>query len=186
MRRGSDATTCAKLLLAGAVTIFACVFSSGAFAGEPGPLGDEYAEPQDGFSASRNGASEILGKPGPRPRKSRPIDADCDAYAADYADRYLGSGDPTGDIVSGAMAGAVGGGAWEGPSGAQRGAAAGGALAVLGNLAAYPGGWEGLYDMAYQMCRQQKRNSNAAGCTSNAEVNGGGGSDILRARSKCR
>ncbi|GGB41229.1 hypothetical protein GCM10011316_11480 [Roseibium aquae] len=80
---------------------------------------------------------------------------DCHIYAADYANQYIGSGDPIGDAVRGGMAGAVAGGAWAGESGARRGAQAGGALGVLNNLGSYPGGWQALYDMAYQMCAQQ-------------------------------
>ncbi len=91
----------------------------------------------------------------PIPLPAIPRTADCDAYATAYADSYRGSGDPTGDIVDRAMGGAVAGGAWAGPGGARRGARAGGALAVLDNLAAYPGGWQALYDMAYQLCRNE-------------------------------
>jgi len=109
---------------------------------------------------------------------------DCHVYAADYANQYIGSGDPVGDAVSGGMAGAVVGGAWAGRSGARRGAEAGGALGVLDNLGSYPGGWQALYDMAYQMCLQQTSRVNAAplepipplgaprpGCRSQATVN---------------
>ncbi|WP_417667221.1 hypothetical protein [Roseibium sp.] len=91
----------------------------------------------------------------PIPLPAVPRAANCDAYARAYADSYRGSGDPTGDIVAGGMRGAVAGGAWQGPSGARRGARAGGALAVLDNLASYPGGWQALYDMAYQLCRNE-------------------------------
>lgn len=80
---------------------------------------------------------------------------DCVVYATDYANAHMGSGDPVGDAVSGGMAGAVVGGAWQGPSGAYRGARAGGALGVLDNLGSMPGGWQALYDTAYQMCLQQ-------------------------------
>lgn len=81
--------------------------------------------------------------------------AACQRYARDYADAHMGSGDPLGDLVDGGMRGAVAGGAWDGPSGAERGAVAGGALGVLDNLGTYPGGWQALYDMAYQMCVNQ-------------------------------
>ena len=81
--------------------------------------------------------------------------AACQSYARDYADAHKGSGDPLGDLVDGGMRGVVAGGAWDGPSGAERGAVAGGALSVLDNLGAYPGGWQALYDMAYQMCVNQ-------------------------------
>lgn len=80
---------------------------------------------------------------------------DCVVYATDYANARMGSGDVVGDAVSGGMTGAVVGGAWRGPSGARRGARAGGALGVLDNLGSMPGGWQALYDMAYQMCIQQ-------------------------------
>jgi hypothetical protein len=80
---------------------------------------------------------------------------DCVVYATDYANARMGSGDVVGDAVSGGMTGAVVGGAWRGPSGARRGARAGGALAVMDNLGSMPGGWQALYDMAYQMCLQQ-------------------------------
>jgi len=87
---------------------------------------------------------------------------DCVIYATDYANAHMGSGDPVGDAVSGGMAGAVVGGEWRGPVGAYRGARAGGALGVLDNLGSYPGGWQALYDMAYQMCQQQSSGVNAA------------------------
>ncbi len=80
---------------------------------------------------------------------------DCVLYATDYANAYVGSGDLVGDAVSGGMTGAVAGGAWRGPGGARRGARAGAALGVLDNLGSLPGGWQALYDMAYQMCIQQ-------------------------------
>ncbi|MEP3047550.1 MAG: hypothetical protein ABJL55_11450 [Roseibium sp.] len=80
---------------------------------------------------------------------------DCVNYATEYANSYYGSGDPVGDAVSGGMAGAVVGGAIGGPFGARRGAKAGGALGVLDNMASMPGGWDAMYDMAYQMCLQQ-------------------------------
>lgn len=86
----------------------------------------------------------------------------CVVYATDYANAFVGQGDPVGDAVSGGMAGAVVGGAWRGPGGARRGARAGAALGVLDNLGAYPGGWQALYDTAYQMCLQQTSNVNAA------------------------
>jgi len=91
----------------------------------------------------------------PIPLPAVPQGPNCDGYARAYADSYRGNGDPTGDIVAGGMEGAVAGGAWRGPGGARRGARAGGALAVLDNLAAYPGGWQALYDMAYQICRNE-------------------------------
>ncbi|WP_299471319.1 hypothetical protein [uncultured Roseibium sp.] len=87
---------------------------------------------------------------------------DCVVYATDYANSYVGNGDVVGDTVSGGMAGAVAGGAWAGPSGAVRGARAGGALGVLNNLGSLPGGWQSLYDMAFQMCQQQASGVNAA------------------------
>ena len=80
---------------------------------------------------------------------------DCVVYATEYANARAGSGDMVGDAVSGAMTGAVAGGAWRGPSGARRGARVGGAVGVLDNLGSVPGGWQALYDMAYQMCLQQ-------------------------------
>jgi hypothetical protein len=86
---------------------------------------------------------------------------DCVVYATDYANAHMGSGDPVGDAVSGGMAGAVAGGAWAGPSGAYRGARVGGALGVLDNLGSMPGGWQALYDTAYQMCQQQTSGVNA-------------------------
>ncbi len=118
----------------------------------------------------------------PIPLPAIPRTADCDAYARAYADSYLGNGDPTGDMVANGMEGAVVGGAWAGRSGARRGAVAGGAVAVLDNLAAYPGGWQGLYDMAYQMCRNETSGANyrpqtqgspsaGSGCRSRAIVN---------------
>ncbi|POF30158.1 hypothetical protein CLV41_107185 [Roseibium marinum] len=80
----------------------------------------------------------------------------CDAYARSYADAHT-SNDPTDlSVVDGGMRGAVAGGAWEGPGGARRGAVAGGALAVLDTLGNYPGGWQGLYDLAYSTCSNQK------------------------------
>jgi len=80
---------------------------------------------------------------------------DCDARARAFANSYLGNGTRDLDILDGAMGGAVAGGEWRGERGAQRGARAGAALGVLDNLASYPGGWQGLYDMAYQSCRQE-------------------------------
>ncbi|WP_208986066.1 hypothetical protein [Labrenzia sp. OB1] len=87
---------------------------------------------------------------------------DCVTYATDYANAHMGSGDVVGDAVDGGMAGAVAGGAWQGPSGARRGARAGAALGVLDNLGSMPGGWQALYDTAYQMCLQQTSDVNAA------------------------
>ncbi|MBO6510877.1 MAG: hypothetical protein JJ979_20735 [Roseibium sp.] len=86
---------------------------------------------------------------------------DCVVYATDYANARMGSGDMVGDAVSGGMTGAVIGGAWAGPKGAVRGARAGGAVGVLDNLGSLPGGWQALYDMAYQMCLQQTSGVNA-------------------------
>jgi hypothetical protein len=87
---------------------------------------------------------------------------DCVVYATDYANARMGSGDVVGDAVSGGMTGAVAGGAWRGPGGARRGARAGGALGVLDNLGSLPGGWQALYDMAYQMCQQQTSGASAS------------------------
>ena len=87
---------------------------------------------------------------------------DCVVYATDYANAHSGNGDPVGDMVSNGMTGAVAGGAWAGHSGAVRGARAGAALGVLNNMGAYPGGWQALYDMAYQMCQQQQQNAAVA------------------------
>ena len=107
----------------------------------------------------------------------------CTIYATDYANARMGSGDVVGDAVSGGMAGAVAGGAWRGPSGAYRGARAGAALGVLDNMGSMPGGWQALYDMAYQMCQQQTSGVNApyyqspsvgtssSDCRSSASVN---------------
>ncbi|MBD8893433.1 hypothetical protein IG616_17955 [Labrenzia suaedae] len=99
----------------------------------------------------------------------------------------MGSGDPTGDIVSGAMEGAVAGGAWAGPGGARRGARVGGAAAVLDNLATYPGGWQALYDMGYQICRtdlQNRANASSQGrCRSSASVDSGPSRETLSSRS---
>ncbi|WP_208999270.1 hypothetical protein [Roseibium sediminis] len=78
---------------------------------------------------------------------------DCVVYATDYANSYV-NGDLVGDTVRGGIAGAVAGGEWEGPSGAERGARVGGALGVLNNLGSLPGGWQAMYDMAYQICIQ--------------------------------
>ncbi len=110
---------------------------------------------------------------------------DCVLYATDYANAHVGNGDMIGDVVSGGMTGAVVGGAWRPfAGGAHRGARAGGALGVLDNLGSVPGGWQGLYDMAYQMCLQQTSSVNAAphhygggisasgGCRSSATVDG--------------
>jgi len=81
---------------------------------------------------------------------------DCVVYATDYANAHVGSGDIAGDAVSGGVTGAVAGGAWNPlTGGAVRGARAGGALGVLNNLGSIPEGWQGLYDMAYQICLQQ-------------------------------
>lgn len=78
---------------------------------------------------------------------------DCESYARAYADAHT-TGDPSDlTIVDGAMRGAVIGGGWRGPSGARRGALAGGALSVLDSIGNYPGGWQGMYDLAYRMCR---------------------------------
>lgn len=111
----------------------------------------------------------------------------CDAYARSYADQHLGSGNATGDIVSGAMGGAVAGGAWAGPGGARRGAAVGGASAVLDNLASYPGGWQALYDMGYQICQTETANANRAAsqsnCRSRASVDSGISRHTLSSRS---
>lgn len=103
--------------------------------------------------------------------------ADCEAYAIDYANRFIGSGDMVGDAVEGGMKGAVVGGAWRGPSGAKRGAQAGGALGVLNNLGSDPRAWEGLYDMAYQMCVAQQMANGASdpNCRSSATVGGAAG-----------
>lgn len=80
----------------------------------------------------------------------------CDAYARSYANAHT-SNDPTNvPIVDGGMQGAVAGGAWKGPGGARRGALAGGALTVLDTLGNYPGGWQGLYDLAYNTCSNQQ------------------------------
>ncbi len=87
---------------------------------------------------------------------------DCVVYATDYANSYVGNGDVVGDAVSGGMAGSVVGGAWAGRSGAARGARAGAALGVLNNMGSMPGGWQALYDTAYQMCLQQTSGVNAA------------------------
>ncbi|GAA0782385.1 hypothetical protein GCM10009077_30330 [Roseibium denhamense] len=106
---------------------------------------------------------------------------DCVLYATDYANARMGSGDVMGDAVSGGMEGAVVGGAWRGQSGARRGAEAGGALGVLDNLGSLPGGWQALYDMAYQICLQQNSPARggygaspdgaAGGCRSSATIN---------------
>lgn len=96
------------------------------------------------------------------PTTAKADGTDCVVYATDYANAYVGSGDVVGDSVSGGMAGAVVGGAWAGPSGARRGARAGGALGVLNNMGSLPGGWQALYDTAYQMCEQQASGVNAA------------------------
>ncbi|AMN53798.1 hypothetical protein ACP90_16735 [Labrenzia sp. CP4] len=108
---------------------------------------------------------------------------DCTVYATDYANARMGSGDVVGDAVSGGMAGAVVGGEWRGASGAYRGARAGAALGVLDNMGSMPGGWQALYDMAYQMCQQQTSGVNApyyqspsvgtssSDCRSSASVN---------------
>lgn len=104
---------------------------------------------------------------------------DCVLYATDYANAHTGSGDMVGDAVSGGMAGAVAGGLWNpATGGAGRGARAGGALGVLNNLGSIPQGWQALYDMAYQMCRQQNAGASAppapaspgTGCRSSARV----------------
>lgn len=117
------------------------------------------------------------------PLKAHAGGTDCVLYATDYANAHSGSGDMIGDVVSGGMTGAVAGGEWNPlTGGAARGARAGGALGVLDNLGAFPGGWQGLYDMAYQMCLQQTSGANAApyhgsnistssGCRSSATVN---------------
>lgn len=89
-------------------------------------------------------------------------DGNCTVYATDYANSHSGNGDPVGDMVSNGMTGAVAGGAWAGPGGAVRGARAGAALGVLNNMGSYPGGWQALYDMAYQMCQQQQQNAAVA------------------------
>lgn len=104
---------------------------------------------------------------------------DCVVYATDYANAHMGSGDVVGDAVSGGMAGAVAGGEWRGQSGARRGARAGAALGVLDNLGSMPGGWDSLYEMAYQLCQQQTSGASAApvtgfstqDCHSSATVN---------------
>lgn len=105
---------------------------------------------------------------------------DCVVYATDYANAHVGSGDMVGDAVSGGMAGAVAGGQWNPlTGGAERGARAGGALGVLNNLGSIPQGWQALYDMAYQICRQQTSGASAApnpsgpgtGCRSSVGVN---------------
>ncbi|MEP4768484.1 MAG: hypothetical protein ABJY83_11315 [Roseibium sp.] len=86
---------------------------------------------------------------------------DCVNYATEYANSYVGNGDPIGDAVSGGMAGAVVGGAVGWPVGPRRGAKAGAALGVLDNMGSVPGGWDAMYDMAYQMCLQQTSGVNA-------------------------
>lgn len=84
---------------------------------------------------------------------------DCVTYATEYANSYANN-NLLGDTVSGGMAGAVAGGEWEGQSGAERGARVGGALGVLNNLGSLPGGWQALYDTAYQLCVQGDTISN--------------------------
>lgn len=99
---------------------------------------------------------------------------DCDSYARDYANARTGNGDLVGDVVDGGMRGAVVGGAWAGPGGARRGARAGGALGVLDNLGSMPGGWEALYDMAYQICRNDSSGANVQSGTSGLSAGSGG------------
>lgn len=100
---------------------------------------------------------------------------DCDAYARDYANARTGSGDLVGDAVDGGMRGAVVGGAWAGPRGARRGARAGGALGVLDTLGSMPGGWEALYDMAYQICLNDSSGANVQSGTSGLSAGSGAG-----------
>ncbi|NVK35932.1 MAG: hypothetical protein HWE23_15710 [Rhodobacteraceae bacterium] len=88
---------------------------------------------------------------------------DCDAYASAYADRFLGTGDPNGDIVADAMEGYVEGGAWAGRRGAERGAVAGGAGAVMRNYSNYPGGWEAMYEVGWQICISQQNSGSVGG-----------------------
>ena len=81
------------------------------------------------------------------------LPVDCETYARAYADAHV-TGDPSDlSVVDGAMRGAVVGGGWRGPGGARRGAVAGGALSVLDSIGNYPGGWQGMYDLAYRLCR---------------------------------
>ncbi|MCV0428745.1 MAG: hypothetical protein K5905_25105 [Roseibium sp.] len=81
------------------------------------------------------------------------LPVDCETYARAYADAHV-SGDPSDlTVVDGAMRGAVIGGGWRGPNGVRRGAIAGGALSVLDTIGNYPGGWQGMYDLAYRLCR---------------------------------
>lgn len=95
------------------------------------------------------------------PRPAQADGTDCVVYATDYANSYVGNGDMIGDVVSGGIAGAVAGREWDPVNGETRGARVGGAVAVLNNLGSLPGGWQGLYDMAYQMCLQQTSGANA-------------------------
>jgi len=81
---------------------------------------------------------------------------DCDAYARSYADAHVSSGPSDLSVADAGMRGAVAGGAWEGPSGAARGAVAGGALSVLNSIGNYSGGWQGMYDLAYNTCINQQ------------------------------
>ncbi|MEM9635825.1 MAG: hypothetical protein AAGA50_31180 [Pseudomonadota bacterium] len=90
------------------------------------------------------------------PSSSGGLPIDCESYARAYADAHT-TGDPSDlTIVDGAMRGAVIGGGWKGPGGARRGALAGGALSVLDSIGNYPGGWQGMYDLAYRMCRNDQ------------------------------
>ncbi|WP_428671122.1 hypothetical protein [Roseibium sp.] len=113
------------------------------------------------FQVHRSWIAVILLASAPASGPALADGSDCVLYATDYANAHMGSGDVVGDAVSGGMAGAVAGGAWQGPSGAYRGARAGAALGVLNNLGSMPGGWQSLYDMAYQMCVQQTSGINA-------------------------
>ncbi len=143
-------------------------------AGDPGPNDDPAASPL-------GETSEIL----PRaPERVRPRDGECDARATAYADAHLGSGDPTGELIDRAMDGAVEGYLWAGPRGARRGARVEGGKTVLDTLSSYPGGWQALYDMAYQICIQEPDPD----CRSQAGMVGSGAASGqgLSARSGCR
>lgn len=100
---------------------------------------------------------------------------DCDAYARDYANARTGSGDLLGDVIDGGMRGAVAGGEWAGPGGARRGARTGGALGVLDNLGSMPGGWDALYNMAYQVCQNDSSGAKVQSGTSGLSAGSGAG-----------
>ncbi len=87
---------------------------------------------------------------------ARRADADCDAYARDYADRHSGGGgDVLGGALGGAATGAILGGIIGGGRGAGTGAAIGGGVGALGGGSAAASNWNYVYNRAYDRCMRE-------------------------------